>query len=100
MSTEKQSLPEQEEIKEEVIEDTEDAGEEMEYEVEFTTRAEAVHSACAAIGACQDFDLGMLNPTQAKRVKRIKRKSLRIIDVYIGEIYDEMFEDENNEDDE
>jgi predicted DNA-binding protein with PD1-like motif len=100
MSTEKQSLPEQEEIKEEVIEETDDAGEEMEYEVEFTTRAEAVHSACAAIGACQDFDLGMLNPTQAKRIKRIKRKSLRIIDVYIGEIYDEMFEDENNEDDE
>ena len=29
---------------------------------------------------------------------RIKRKSLRIIDVCIGEIYDEMFEDENNED--
>ena len=100
MSTEKQSLPEQEEIKEEVIEETDDAGEEMEYEVEFTTRAEAVHSACAAIGACQDFDLGMLNPTQARRIKRIKRKSLRIIDVYIGEIYDEMFEDENNEDDE
>ena len=100
MSTEKQSLPEQEEIKEEVIEETDDAGDEMEYEVEFTTRAEAVHSACAAIGACQDFDLGMLNPTQARRIKRIKRKSLRIIDVYIGEIYDEMFEDENNEDDE
>lgn len=95
MSEEKQSLPEQEEVK-----DTDDVGEEMEYEVEFTTRAEAIHSACAAIGACQDFDLGMLNPTQAKRIKRIKRKSLRIIDVYIGEIYDEMFEDENNEDDE
>ena len=99
MSTEKQSLPEQEEVKE-VVSETEDAGEEMEYEVEFTTRAEAVHSACAAIGACQDFDLGLLNPSQARRIKRIKRKSLRIIDVYIGEIYDEMFEDENNEDDE
>jgi predicted DNA-binding protein with PD1-like motif len=99
MSTEKQPLPEQEEVKE-VVSETEDAGEEMEYEVEFTTRAEAVHSACAAIGACQDFDLGLLNPSQARRIKRIKRKSLRIIDVYIGEIYDEMFEDENNEDDE
>jgi|APCry1669189034_1035192.scaffolds.fasta_scaffold57161_3 hypothetical protein len=96
MIEETQPLPEQEEVKEE----TEEVGEEMEYEVEFTTRAEAVHSACAAIGACQDFDLGLLNPTQARRIKRIKRKSLRIIDVYIGEIYDEMFEDENNEDDE
>lgn len=100
MSEEKQAVPEQQTEETTEQEVTEDVGEEMEYEVEFTTRAEAVHSACAAIGACQDFDLGLLNPTQAKRIKRIKRKSLRIIDVYIGEIYDEMFEDENNEDDE
>ena len=97
MKEQQPELPKQEEVKEVEVE-VDDTGEEMEYEVEFTTRSEAISSACAAIGVCQDFDIGLMNPTEAKRIKRIKRKSLRIIDVCIGEIYDEMFEDENNED--
>jgi hypothetical protein len=44
-----------------------------------------------------DFDTEMMSKKDAQRVKRIKRKALRIIDECISEMYDEMFEDEEEE---
>ena len=42
----------------------------------------------------------MASPMDRKRIKRIRRTGLRMIDVGIGEIYAEKFEtDDNNEED-
>jgi len=84
-------------VEEELVE--EEAEEEF-IEVEFTTRTEAIQSAYASISACEEFDLGMLPVSQQKIIKRIRRKSIRIIDECIGEIYDEIFDDGNNNEDE
>jgi len=84
-------------VEEELVE--EEAEEEF-IEVEFTTRTEAIQSAYASISACEEFDLGMLPISQQKIIKRIRRKSIRIIDECIGEIYDEIFDDGNNNEDE
>lgn len=78
----------------------EDLPEEEELEYEFTTRTEAIHCATAAISACSEMTI--MTKLDEKRIQRIKRKSLRIIDKCISEIYDELFfeeENNNNEDD-
>jgi hypothetical protein len=41
--------------------------------------------------------MAMASPMDRKRIKRIKRKALRLIDVGIGEIYAEKFETETEE---
>lgn len=66
--------------------------------VEETSRAEYVASAYNSIAAVQDIDTSLLSKEDEKRIKRIKRKALRIIDECISEMYDEMFEDEEEED--
>ena len=74
-------------------------GNEMEYEVEYTTLSEAIHGAHAAISAICDMDTAIMTKQDEKRIYRIKRKSLRIIDKCISDIYSEIFEEiENNED--
>ena len=73
---------------------------EEEFEYEYTTRTEAIHCATNAISACSEMTI--MTKLDEKRVQRIKRKSLRIIDKCISEIYDELFfeeENNNNEDD-
>jgi hypothetical protein len=62
--------------------------------VEFTTREDYIGCAYNAISAVEGLDTGMMNKTDALRVKRIIRKSLRIIDECVNEMYDELFEDE------
>jgi hypothetical protein len=71
---------------------------EEEFEYEFTTRTEAIHCATAAISAASEMTI--MTKLDERRIQRIKRKSLRIIDKCIGEIYDELFfeEETNNED--
>lgn len=72
---------------------------EEELEYEYTTRTEAIHCATAAISAASEMTI--MTKLDERRIQRIKRKSLRIIDKCIGEIYDELFfeEETNNEDD-
>jgi hypothetical protein len=75
--------------------------EEEEFEYEFTSRVEAIASAYSAISAVSDIDTAIMSKLDERRVQRIKRKSLRIIDSCIGEIYNELFfEEENNNEDE
>lgn len=76
--------------------DSHDEEEELEYE--FTSRIEAIHCATNAISAASEMTI--MTKLDEKRIQRIKRKSLRIIDHCIGEIYDELFfeENETNED--
>ena len=67
--------------------------------VEFTTAGEYINSAYFALSAVAEMDemqFGKDSVTQ-RRIKRIKRKSLRIIDICITEMYDELFENDEEE---
>jgi hypothetical protein len=65
--------------------------------VEFTTAGEYINSAYFALSAVEDIDTAIISKEDEKRIKRIKRKSLKIIDICITEMYDELFE--NDEED-
>ena len=80
---EEQPLPEQDEINE--------------IEVEYTSRAEYISSAYSAISAVEGMDTQIMSKEDAKRVKRIIRKSLMIIDDCITEMYDELYEKDEDE---
>lgn len=64
--------------------------------VEFTTREDYIACAYYSISSVEGLDTGMMNKTDALRVKRIIRKSLRIIDQCVNEMYDELFEDDED----
>ena len=70
-------------------------GEEIEEaEFETTTRSDYVASCYNAIAAVGEIDTGIMSKEDAKRKARIVRKSLRIIDDIISELYDELFEED------
>ena len=71
-------VPEQDEI-EEII-----------YEEELTW-VEVINCAFASLSAIDGIDFGMLNPSDQNRILRIRRKSIRLIDAGINEIYEEKF---------
>jgi hypothetical protein len=84
----------EEEKEEEIIEEEEDGN------VFFTTNAEYIASAVNSLSAMYELDYDMVNAMSkedGKRVKRIIRKSLRIIDFCITEMYDELFEEDEND---
>jgi hypothetical protein len=84
MSEEKEPTPE--EIKE--IEET--------FEFEYTTRADYVSCAYYAISAVEGIDLLLLTKDEAKKIKRILKNSIRIIESCITEMHDELFENEED----
>jgi len=65
--------------------------------VEFTSAGEYINSAYFALSAVEDIDTAIITKEAEKRIKRIKRKSIKIIDICITEMYDELFE--NDEED-
>ena len=65
--------------------------------IEFTTCADYISSAYFALSAIDDIDTAILNKQDEMRIKRIKRKAIRIIDSCLGDLYDELFEDESEE---
>lgn len=65
--------------------------------VEFTSAGEYINSAYFALSAVEDIDTAIISKEDEKRIKRIKRKSIKIIDICITEMYDELFE--NDEED-
>lgn len=67
-----------------------------ELDVEYTTRADYIACAFYAISSVEGLDTGIMTKEDAKRIKRILRKSLRIIDDCINEMHDELFEDEED----
>lgn len=75
-------------------------GEEEDYEIQYTTLSEAIHGAHAAISAVCDMDTAIMTKQDEKRIYRIKRKSIRIIDKCIADIYAEIFEELENTEDE
>lgn len=65
--------------------------------VEFTTASEYIASSCNAINTINEMDTALMSKSDEARIKRIKRKSLRIIDLCIAEMYDELFESDDEE---
>jgi len=66
-------------------------------EVEYTTRSEYIQCAYFAISAVVDMDTGLMNGEEKKRAKRIIRKSLMIIDDCITEMFDELYESDEDD---
>lgn len=79
-----------EELNEEIVE-----GEEI--EVEYTTRLDYIQGAYFCLSAVEDLDTAIMNKEDEKRVKRIRRKSIRIIDDCLNEMYNELFETDEDE---
>lgn len=76
--------PTQEEIKE--IEEN--------FDFEYTTRMDYVSCAYYSISAVEGIDLLLLTKDEARKIKKIIKKSIRIIESCINEMHDELFEDE------
>jgi hypothetical protein len=64
------------------------------YEEEMTW-GEVIQCVYAAFMSIDDIDIEMASPLNKARIKRIKRKGLRLLDVGISEIYAEKFETED-----
>lgn len=64
-------------------------------DVELTTREEYIACAYNAMNAADTYNA--ITKIDADRVKRIKRKCLRIIDEMVGEMYSELFSDEDED---
>jgi hypothetical protein len=65
--------------------------------VEFTSASEYIASAYYAIASVEDADTALMTKEDEKRVKRIKRKCIKIIDICITEMYDELFENDDED---
>lgn len=67
--------------------------EEILYE-EATTTSEYIGASYNALQSVTDMDTALMSKEDAKRVHRIRRRSLRIIDHCIGILYDELFDED------
>jgi hypothetical protein len=68
--------------------------EELQGEIVFTTTAEYIQSACSALSSMAELDPMIMNKADELRVKRIKKKCIKIIDICVSEMYDELFEED------
>ena len=84
---------------ENVEEMVEEKVEEQNLEVEFTSNSEYISSAYYSLASVSEFDIAMLSKADFRRVMRIKRQSLRIISECLNEMYDEIFEDDEENSD-
>ena len=65
---------------------------ELDLQVDFTTAHDYIASAFQAMAAVSDIDTALMSKTDEMRVKRIRRKSLLILENCIDELYNEIFE--------
>jgi len=73
------------------MEKEEDIFENMEFEPA-DTRYEIISMCNSALNSVEGFDTGMISKEDAFKIREIRRKSLALIDLHIGMIYDENFE--------
>lgn len=66
-------------------------------EIVFTTTAEYIQGASVALATVSELDPMVMNKADELRIKRIKRKAIKIIDICISEMYDELFETDDDE---
>lgn len=78
--------------------DDKELPEEIEGIIEFTTREEYISGAYYSISAVDGMDELLMSREDAKRIRRIRRKCLRIIDECVNEMHDELFEKDDEED--
>ena len=79
--------------------ETEEINEEVDQEglIEFTTREEYILCAVNCLNGVSEMNT--LTAEDGKRRKRITRKCLKIIDTLCTEMYDELFETDEEDDD-
>lgn len=65
--------------------------------IEYTTRSDYISAAYFAISSVEGIDTQIMSKEDAKRIKRIIRKSIMIIDDCISEMYDELYEEDAEE---
>ena len=65
--------------------------------IEFTSTSEYIASACSALATIDEMDTALMSRSDEKRVKRIRRQSLRILSECINELYEELFEDNTDD---
>jgi hypothetical protein len=70
---------------------------EEQFEVEYTTRLDYINAAVLSLTSIGDIDAMIMNKSDEQRIKRIRRKSLRIIDECLCEMYDELFETDDED---
>lgn len=73
--------------------------EQAEYEIEIDSgigeHLELIQAAYFGLSAVEDIDIEILpNKIMRDRIRRIKRQCIRIIDNSIGELYDYIFEED------
>jgi hypothetical protein len=73
------------------MKEEEDIFENMEFEAA-DTRYEIISMCNQALNSVEGFDTGMISKEDAFKIQEIRRKSLALIDLHIGMIYDENFE--------
>ena len=71
--------------------------EEQEATFEFSATIDYISGSYMALNAISEIDTALLNKEEERRIKRIRRKSLKIIDLCISEYYVELFEDEDED---
>jgi hypothetical protein len=71
--------------------------EEIQGEIIFTTTTEYIQSACLALTAMAELDPMLMSKADELRWKRIRRKSMKIIDICVSEMYDELFEEDSED---
>lgn len=75
-----------------------DAEEEFEIEAEYTSPSEYIQAAYFAMASVDDIDMEII-PSEAekRRIRRIKWKSIKMIDEALNMMYDDLFGSEVEE---
>lgn len=87
----------QTEINTEINPEEKPVEEQQEIDVEYTTRADYISAAYFAISSVEGIDTQIMSKEDAKRIKRIIRKSIMIIDDCITEMFDELYENDTED---
>jgi hypothetical protein len=65
--------------------------------VEFNPTIDYISGSYMALNAIAEIDTAILSKEEEKRIKRIRKKAIKIIDLCICEYYVELFGDEEEE---
>ncbi len=77
------------------LEDTKD--DEIVYEDGYTS-LEVINGVYFALASISDVDAAMASNADRQRINRIKKKSIKMLDWAVTDMYDSIFDDEGNED--
>lgn len=81
----------------EEIEEDLDGDFEIEIEPDPSLLGDYISAGYFALSAVDDIDVELVNDQMKREIRRIKRKSIRIIDHSIGELYNFIFDDSNDD---